>query len=73
MLVDELIEVVEKMDKCSEQRKTATFCCGKDCADCENCISYEQRKEALTDIQMRLKQEKWARDKMEEMRVEEVD
>lgn len=71
MLIDELIKVVEKDRECRKQ--TELYCFDRVCSECKNYVSPEKREEMYADIQMRLKQEKWARDKMEEMRVEEVD
>ena len=69
MLIDELIEVVEKKRK-SEIDKAD---CNKDCFTCDCALTVKQVKEMYADIQMRLKHEKWMQDKMEEMRVEEVE
>lgn len=70
MLIDELIEVVEKQKECvgciADNRTYA-------CNFCKNYVSLEKQREMFADIQMRLKQEKWMYDKMEEMKVEEVD
>ena len=69
MLIDELIEAVEKNRKCLTGE-----CPGNvKCSQCEHYVAKDKLKEMYADIQMRLKHEKWARDKMEEMRVEEVD
>ena len=69
MLIDELIEVVEKKRKCEIDKAD----CKKDCFTCECALTVKQVKEMYADIQTRLKHEKWMQDKMEEMRVEEVD
>ena len=75
MLVEELIEIVEKKRNCIDctgctfANKLLNFNCNR----CKNYVSLEKQREMYADIQMRLKQEKWAMDKMEEMRVEEVD
>lgn len=67
MQLDELIEVVEKAKGCT--CSTESYICNS----CKNYVSPEKREEMYNDILMRLKQEKWAMDKMEEIRVEEVD
>lgn len=70
MLIEELIEVVGKQKECVGcLGATRSYACNH----CKNYVSLEKRREMFADIQMRLKQEKWAMDKMEEMRVEEVD
>lgn len=61
MLIDELIEVVEKKRKCEIDKAD----CNKDCFTCDCALTVKQVKEMYADIQMRLKQEKWAKDKME--------
>lgn len=71
MQLDELIKVVEKERDCLTSSNL--YCFDKICAECKYYVSEEKRKEMYADILMRLEQEKWARDKMEEMRVEEVD
>jgi hypothetical protein len=69
MLIDELIDVVEKKRKCEIDKAD----CNKDCFTCDCALTVKQVKEMYADIQMRLKHEKWMQDKMKEMRVEEVD
>lgn len=69
MLIDELIETFEKAKGCRDDNFRR--CSWKTCCCCQNYISQEKREEMFNDILMRLKQEKWAQDKIKEMRAEE--
>lgn len=61
MQLEELIKVVEKNKKCSTGE-----CPGNvQCNQCEYYVEKDKLKEMYADIQMRLKQEKWSKDKME--------
>ena len=71
MLIDELIKVVEKDRECRKQ--TELYCFDRVCSECRNYVSPEKTEEMYNDILFHLNHEKWAMDKMEEMRVEEVD
>ena len=71
MLIDELIKVVAKDRAC--RKHTELYCFDRVCSECKNYVSSEKREEMYNDILFHLKHEKWAQDKMEEMRVEEVD
>jgi hypothetical protein len=62
MLIDELIEVVEKKRKCEIDKAD----CNKDCFTCDCALTVKQVKEMYADIQMRLKHEKWMQDKMQD-------
>ena len=71
MQVDELIKVVEKERNCLTS--TDLYCFDRLCSECKYYVSQEKRAEMYSDILFHLKHKKWAQDKMEEMRVEEVD
>lgn len=72
MLIDELIEVVEKRKTC-HSRFFGGVCIDAPCRECIYHIDRQKMEEMYADILFHLKHEKWAQDKMEEMRVEEVD
>ena len=63
MVVDELLEVVEKQKEC-------VGCIGANrsyaCNFCKNYVSLEKRREMYNDILVCLKHEKWVQDKMED-------
>lgn len=67
MQLEELIEVVKKKQSCD----VIIPDCERDCDNCEYALTVGQVNEMYADILMRLKQEKWAIDKMEELQTEE--